>query len=117
VDSLLTVDEAAEVMGTPARFIRRLIAERRIAYTKHGTSRVAESDLMKYVAASRAALQLRRWELASAGMDGSDDGRPREYAPLAGQADPPIEARQRALILVGLQAHPRPHPMQVQHHT
>jgi len=54
VDSLLTVDEAAEAMGTSARFIRRLIAERRIAYTKLGRHvRIAESDLINYVTAGR----------------------------------------------------------------
>jgi excisionase family DNA binding protein len=54
VDSLLTVDEAAEAMGTSARFIRRLIAERRIAYTKIGRHvRIAESDLINYVTAGR----------------------------------------------------------------
>jgi excisionase family DNA binding protein len=54
VDLLLTVDEAAEAMGTSARFIRRLIAERRIAYTKIGRHvRIAESDLINYVAAGR----------------------------------------------------------------
>jgi excisionase family DNA binding protein len=54
VDSLLTVDEAAEAMGTSARFIRRLIAERRIAYTKIDRHvRIAESDLINYVTAGR----------------------------------------------------------------
>ena len=54
MDSLLTVDEAAEAMGTSARFIRRLIAERRIAYTKIGRHvRIAESDLINYVTAGR----------------------------------------------------------------
>jgi excisionase family DNA binding protein len=54
VDSLLTVDEAAAAMGTSARFIRRLITERRIAYTKIGRHvRIAESDLINYVAAGR----------------------------------------------------------------
>jgi excisionase family DNA binding protein len=54
VDSLLTVDQAAEAMGTSARFIRRLIAERRIAYTKIGRHvRIAESDLINYVAVGR----------------------------------------------------------------
>ena len=54
MDSLLTVDEAAEAMGTSARFIRRLIAERRIAYTKLGRHvRIAESDLINSVTAGR----------------------------------------------------------------
>ena len=54
MDSLLTVDQAAEAMGTSTRFIRRLIAERRITYTKIGRHvRIAECDLINYVAAGR----------------------------------------------------------------
>ncbi len=54
MDQLLTVDQAAEAMGTSTRFIRRLIAERRIPYTKLGRHvRIAESDLINYVAAGR----------------------------------------------------------------
>jgi excisionase family DNA binding protein len=33
---LLTVDEAAECLGTSPRFVGRLIAERRIAFTRLG---------------------------------------------------------------------------------
>jgi excisionase family DNA binding protein len=32
LDRLLTVEEAAERLGTSVRFVRRLILERRIAY-------------------------------------------------------------------------------------
>ena len=40
--------------SSSARFIRRLIAERRIAYTKIGRHvRIAESDLINYVTAGR----------------------------------------------------------------
>jgi excisionase family DNA binding protein len=54
VDQLLTVDQAAEAMGTSTRFIRRLIAERRIPYIKVGRHvRIAQSDLINYVAAGR----------------------------------------------------------------
>jgi excisionase family DNA binding protein len=54
MDSLLTVDEAAERLGTSARFIRRLIAERRIAYTKLGRHvRIATRDLDAFVASGR----------------------------------------------------------------
>jgi len=35
-DRLLTVDEAAEVLNTSPRFVRRLIAERRIRFTHLG---------------------------------------------------------------------------------
>ena len=54
MESLLTVDEAAERLGTSARFIRRLIAERRITYTKLGRHvRIAARDLDAYVASGR----------------------------------------------------------------
>jgi excisionase family DNA binding protein len=54
VDRLLTVDEAAERLGTSVRFVRRLIAERRIAYTKLGRHvRIAARDLDAFVAAGR----------------------------------------------------------------
>ena len=54
MERLLTVDEAAERLGTSARFVRRLIAERRIAYTKLGRHvRIAEADLASFVAAGR----------------------------------------------------------------
>jgi excisionase family DNA binding protein len=48
------VEEAAERLGTSARFIRRLIAERRIAYTKLGRHvRIAARDLDAFVASGR----------------------------------------------------------------
>ena len=54
MESLLTVDEAAERLGTSTRFIRRLIAERRIAYTKLGRHvRLATRDLDVFVASGR----------------------------------------------------------------
>ncbi|MDX2731503.1 MULTISPECIES: excisionase family DNA-binding protein [unclassified Streptomyces] len=49
-DPLLTVDQAAERLGTTARFPRRLIAERRIAFVKIGSHvRIAESALAAYI--------------------------------------------------------------------
>ncbi|MGW3692191.1 excisionase family DNA-binding protein [Streptomyces sp. NPDC005125] len=49
-DPLLTVDEAAERLGTTARFPRRLIAERRIAFVKIGRHvRITESALAAYI--------------------------------------------------------------------
>jgi excisionase family DNA binding protein len=36
MDTMVTVEEAAERLGTSVRFVRRLIFERRIAYTKLG---------------------------------------------------------------------------------
>ncbi|MEU2360990.1 excisionase family DNA-binding protein [Streptomyces noursei] len=49
-DSLLTVDQAAERLGTTTRFPRRLIAERRIAFVKVGSRvRIKESVLVAYI--------------------------------------------------------------------
>jgi excisionase family DNA binding protein len=54
MDRLLTVEEAADRLGTSVRFIRRLIAERRIAYVRVGRHvRIAEADLATFVAAGR----------------------------------------------------------------
>jgi excisionase family DNA binding protein len=54
MDKLLTVGEAAEFLGTSVRFVRRLIAERRIAYIRVGRHiRIAEADLVRFVAAGR----------------------------------------------------------------
>ena len=51
MERLLTVDEAAERLGTSTRFIRRRIAERRTASTKLGRHvRVAGRDLDAFVA-------------------------------------------------------------------
>jgi len=51
---LLTVDQAAERLGTSPRFIRRLVAERRIAFTKLGKHvRIGTADLDAFVAAGR----------------------------------------------------------------
>jgi excisionase family DNA binding protein len=54
LDRLLTVEEAAERLGTSTRFVRRLILERRIAYTKLGRHvRIANRDLDAFIAAGR----------------------------------------------------------------
>jgi excisionase family DNA binding protein len=54
MERLLTVEEAAERLGTSTRFIRRLIAERRIAYTKLGRHvRIAVLDLDAFAASGR----------------------------------------------------------------
>ncbi|MEU8580554.1 excisionase family DNA-binding protein [Streptomyces abikoensis] len=50
---LLSVAEAAERLGTGERFIRRLIAERRIAFVKVGRHvRIADSVLAAYIEAN-----------------------------------------------------------------
>ena len=52
----LTVEAAAERMSTSVRFVRRLIAERRIAYVKVGRHvRIAESDIAAFIEAGRIA--------------------------------------------------------------
>jgi excisionase family DNA binding protein len=51
---LLTVDQTADRLNTTVRFVRRLIAERRIPYHKIGRHvRVAEADLDRLIAAGR----------------------------------------------------------------
>jgi len=53
-DRLLTVEAAAERMSTSVRFVRRLIAERRIAFVKLGRHvRIAESDITAFIDAGR----------------------------------------------------------------
>ncbi|MFD4140302.1 excisionase family DNA-binding protein [Streptomyces sp. NPDC058572] len=52
-DRLLTVEETAKVLGTTARFPRRLIAERRIVFVRVGRHvRIPESALTAFVAAN-----------------------------------------------------------------
>lgn len=54
VAQLMTVDQAADRLGTSPRFIRRLITERRIAFTRIGRHiRFEHRDLEAYVAAGR----------------------------------------------------------------
>ncbi|EMF52981.1 MULTISPECIES: helix-turn-helix domain-containing protein [Streptomyces] len=51
-DRLLTVAEAGDMLGTGERFVRRLIAERRIRYVKLGRPvRIPESAITEYVEA------------------------------------------------------------------
>lgn len=46
----LTVDETAEVLGTTVRFIRRLIAERRIGFVRYGRPiRIPMSAIQEFV--------------------------------------------------------------------
>jgi excisionase family DNA binding protein len=54
MEELLTVEDAADRLGTSVRFVRRLVFERRIAYTKLGRHvRIAASDLAAFVEAGR----------------------------------------------------------------
>lgn len=54
MDELLTIDETAERLKTSARFVRRLVAERRIPFTKVGKYvRFYQSDVEAFIAAGR----------------------------------------------------------------
>jgi excisionase family DNA binding protein len=51
---LYTVGEAAERLNTRVRFVRRLVAERRIAFIRLGRHvRIAEQDIAAFLAAGR----------------------------------------------------------------
>jgi excisionase family DNA binding protein len=53
---LLTVEQAAERLSTKPRFVRRLIAERRIEFHKVGHHvRISERALAEFVEAGRVA--------------------------------------------------------------
>jgi excisionase family DNA binding protein len=53
-DRLLTVEAAAERTSTSVRFIRRLIAERRIEFVKVGRHvRISETTLADFIDAGR----------------------------------------------------------------
>jgi excisionase family DNA binding protein len=54
LDTLLSIEQAAERLGTSKRFVRRLIAERRIAYMKLGRHvRIDPDDLDAFITAGR----------------------------------------------------------------
>jgi len=54
LDTLLSVEQAAERLGTSVRFVRRLIAERRITYVKVGRHvRLDPDDVEAFITASR----------------------------------------------------------------
>jgi excisionase family DNA binding protein len=65
IERLLSVDEAAEVLGTKPRFPRRLIAERRIRYVHVGRHvRIPESALAEFIASGTVEprpVRIRRW--------------------------------------------------------
>jgi excisionase family DNA binding protein len=53
-DRLLTVEAAAERMSTSVRFVRRLIAERRIEFVKIGRHvRISEATLAEFIESGR----------------------------------------------------------------
>jgi excisionase family DNA binding protein len=54
LDTLLSVEQAAERLGTSVRFVRRLVFERRIAYVKLGRHvRISSRDLDAFIEAGR----------------------------------------------------------------
>jgi excisionase family DNA binding protein len=54
LDTLLSVEQAAERLGTSPRFVRRLVFERRIAYVKLGRHiRIATRDLDAFIRTGR----------------------------------------------------------------
>lgn len=54
MNHLIDVVEAAERLGTSPRFVRRLVAERRIAFMKLGRHiRISVDDLDAFIAAGR----------------------------------------------------------------
>jgi excisionase family DNA binding protein len=61
-DRLLSVAEAAELLGTTERFPRRLIAERRIRFVHVGRHvRIPESALREFVTAGTVEPVQVRW--------------------------------------------------------
>jgi excisionase family DNA binding protein len=63
LERLLTVEEAADRLGTSTRFVRRLIFERRIAFVKVGRHvRISPADLDAFIAAGRVTALRRRRE-------------------------------------------------------
>ena len=67
LEKLLTVDEAADVLNTTPRFVRRLITERRICFHhigRHG--RIAERDLKESVDAGRVTAPTVEWQSGKA---------------------------------------------------
>jgi excisionase family DNA binding protein len=54
LDTLLSVEQAAERLGTSVRFVRRLVFERRIAYVELGRHvRITARDLDAFIRAGR----------------------------------------------------------------
>jgi excisionase family DNA binding protein len=63
LDNFLTIEQAAAQLGMSVRFVRRLVAERRIAFHRYGRSvRLAEEDVAVFAAASRIEAMTRATE-------------------------------------------------------
>ncbi len=62
MDRMLTVDQAAERLGTSTRFVRRLVAERRIAFSRLGRHiRISSADIDAFIRAGRVEPWSRRY--------------------------------------------------------
>jgi excisionase family DNA binding protein len=67
IDRLFTVDEAARALNTTPRFVRRLVAERRICFHHVGRHvRIAERDLEAFVDAGRVQPPQVHWKAGKA---------------------------------------------------
>ncbi|MCE0535757.1 helix-turn-helix domain-containing protein [Kineosporia rhizophila] len=56
VPELLTIEAAAERISMSARYVRRLVAERRIVFYRLGRAvRIDPRDLVEYIAAGKVA--------------------------------------------------------------
>jgi|GEM_PF-7001423 len=54
VGALLSVDQVAERLGTPTRFVRRLVAQRRIGFCRIGRYiRISDNDVDAFIEAGR----------------------------------------------------------------
>jgi excisionase family DNA binding protein len=66
-DRLLTLEEAAEMLNTKPRFTRRLVAERRIRFTRVGRHvRIPESAVREFIQAGMVEPVLVRWHAGKA---------------------------------------------------
>jgi excisionase family DNA binding protein len=67
LDRLLTLEEVAELLNTTPRFSRRLVAERRIRFTRVGRHiRVPESALREFIEAGMVEPVHVRWRAGKA---------------------------------------------------
>jgi excisionase family DNA binding protein len=79
--ALLTVEQVAERMGVGPRFVRRLIAEKRIAYVKLGAHvRIEDTVVDEFIAAGRVEPSPRQISLAYPQIDlgTASNGSPRQ---------------------------------------
>jgi excisionase family DNA binding protein len=66
-DRLLTVEEAADLLNTRPRFTRRLVAERRIRFTRVGRYvRIPESAVREFIEAGMVEPVNVRWRAGQA---------------------------------------------------